>query len=152
MQKISETRRQNRHTNVIFESVVRWMNGSNCKTDWAWDIVRYITWTDIFPSSCTIKSIYQRVREALFKQSLSVSETDLCQLEVGQAAEKENILIIDFVFFYINFIYGFHYCAPFDEVFVNYRSVFARVSHHKDTLSLSLFLFPTIIIEYTKEK
>lgn len=45
MQKISETRRDDGRMNAIVESVVRWMNGSNCEADWAWDIVRYITWS-----------------------------------------------------------------------------------------------------------
>lgn len=40
--KYKQTRRQNGHMNTIVESVVRWMNGSNCEADWAWDIVRYI--------------------------------------------------------------------------------------------------------------
>lgn len=30
------------------ESVVRWINGSNCKADWAWDIVRYIWYVNPF--------------------------------------------------------------------------------------------------------
>lgn len=46
---ISKSRRQSGHMDAIVESVVRRMNGSNCKTDWAWDIVRYITWTFFFP-------------------------------------------------------------------------------------------------------
>lgn len=33
--------------NTIARVSVRWMNGSNCKTDWAWDIVQYIKWKAI---------------------------------------------------------------------------------------------------------
>lgn len=39
----SETRRRSGHVNARVESVVRWMKGSNCETDWTWDTVWYST-------------------------------------------------------------------------------------------------------------
>lgn len=42
--------------------------------------------------------------------------------------KQKAFLIIDFVF-NMNFIYGFHYCAPFPWTFLNYRRVSLHVYH-----------------------
>lgn len=101
--------------NAIFESVVRWMNerGSNCKTDWPCDIARESRGT--FSPFLWFHS----------HQQWSIRRQSCCllprQIYVKSARMAFDIpfwkarcfLIIDFVF-NMNFIYDFHYCAPFD--------------------------------------
>lgn len=130
MQKISETRRQDGRMNAIVESVVRWMNGSNCEADWAWDIVRYITRSKgFFAVRSSLRNTSTSIHQWHSRSNLCLlSETDLCQVEVGRWTFWLWILpSSDHKTLFTAFIIALHLMS----FWLITACVFARVSHRR---------------------
>lgn len=69
-----------------WEAVTGLGRESNCKADWAWDIVRYITRSKgFFAVRSSLRNVSTSIHQWHSRSNLCLlSETDLCQVEVGR--------------------------------------------------------------------